>query len=283
MTREGQVDGIGEEPGPYGGLTLSGDGARLAFDRAEDVWIRDLGRGTTTRMTFEDGYDTFLGAWTADGDQLAVSGSRSGNWELYLTTADGTGSLENLLEKDFAQHVNSMSPDGVVLFHENNPATGIDLWTLPPDMGPTPLANSPFNEQQGRFSPDGRFIAYVSDESGRNEVYVRPYPGPGERVTISDAGGIDPLWSPAGDELFYRQADDLIAVTVLRSPTITFGDRRRLMDVGAFHVSGDVSPMLAISPDSERFLMVRKAAGARRQINVVLNWHQELLERVPVD
>ena len=180
------------------------------------------------------------------------------------------------------QHVNSVSRDGVVAFSEINPTTGLDLWTLAPSADPAPFANTPFNEQQGRFSPDGRFIAYVSDESGRNEVYVRPYPGPGERVTVSDAGGVNPLWSRAGDELFYREGDDLTAVPVQTSPTLELGEPVRVMDVGAFQPSGDVNPTIAIAPDGERFLMVRKPPGARGQINVVLNWDKELRERVPL-
>ena len=115
-----------------------GDGARFAFSLEEDIWIRELERGTRTRVTFEGpNRATFLGAWTSDGARLALSANRSGNWELYTTPVDGTGSLEPLLEKEFAQHVTSTSPDGVVAFSENNPTTGIDLWTLVPGEAPT--------------------------------------------------------------------------------------------------------------------------------------------------
>ena len=282
VSRNGEVEPLSEGMGLYEGVAVSGDGTRLAFGLGADVWVRDLQRRTTTRVTFEGPANhTFLGAWTPDG-RLAFSANRSGTWELYATRVDGTGSLELLLEREFEQHVNSVSRDGVVAFSEINPTTGLDLWTLAPSADPAPFANTPFNEQQGRFSPDGRFIAYVSDESGRNEVYVRPYPGPGERVTVSDAGGVNPLWSRAGDELFYREGDDLTAVPVQTSPTLELGEPVRVMDVGAFQPSGDVNPTIAIAPDGERFLMVRKPPGARGQINVVLNWDKELRERVPL-
>ena len=283
VNRDGQVDPVGEDTGLYGGVALSGDGTHLAFGLGADLWVRDLERGTTTRVTFEAPLNVFLGAWTPEGDRLVFSANRSGNWEVYAVPVDGTGIPESVHEKEFAQHVDSTSPEGVVVIHENNPTTGIDLWTLVPGQEPEPFATSQFNEQQGRFSPSGRHIAYVSDESGRNEVYIRPYPGPGERVTVSNAGGIDPVWAPTGDELFYRESDDLFAVPVDTSPSLSLGESVRLMDVSAYRVSGDVNPALAVSPDGQRFLMIREAPGSRQQINVVLNWFTELRARVPVD
>ena len=161
-----------------------------------------------------------------------------------------------------------------------------DLWVLSLDGDPTPspFLVSPFDERAGTFSPDGRFIAYVSNESGQYEVYVRPYPGPGGAVIVSTGGGGGPVWAPDGSELFYRKGEQMLVAQVAtertfsaRTATVLFEGRYE-----AEIVNG--SPNYDVSPDGQQFVMVRRTGEGERvapPINIVLNWFQELERLVP--
>jgi serine/threonine-protein kinase len=154
--------------------------------------------------------------------------------------------------------------------------------SLSPNSHPRPFAPSRFNETAPAFSPDGRWLAYVSDESGRLEVYVRPFPGPGEAHTISVGGGSEPVWDRRGRELYFRNGDQMLAVAVSTQPTFT-ASRPRLLFTGPFvRTVGRIN--YDVSPDGESFVMLDagEESGGATKINVLLNWYEELTRRVPV-
>ena len=173
------------------------------------------------------------------------------------------------------------------MFHDLGVATGYDIWTLAPGQQPTPLLNTVFRERGAAFSPDGRWIAYSSDESGRDEVYLQPYPGPGGKVTISTDGGRSPAWSASGRELFYRNGPRMMAVTIETSPVLRIGSQRMLFE-GNFLLEDDGAGAnnYDVAPDG-RFLMIQlktesTSETARPQINVIVNWFEELKRRAPL-
>jgi Tol biopolymer transport system component len=161
---------------------LSPDGRRAAVtmgDQRNDIWLYDLARETFTRLTFE-GSDNTNSVWAPDGKRIAFGSTREGSMNTFWQLADGSGGQERLTSGDYTRGPMSFSPDGQLLaFAEVNPTTGYDIWVLRlSDRKAQPFLRTPFNESVPRFSPDGRWLAYISDESGRYEVYVQPYPGP---------------------------------------------------------------------------------------------------------
>ena len=162
---------------------------------------------------------------------------------------------------------------------------GYDLWSLTLDRERTvkPLLVTPFNELAARFSPDGRYMAYLSDRSGRQEVYVQPFPGPGDTVQVSTGGGTEPVWARSGRELFFRQGEKMMAVDVTLVPAFS-ASRPRLLFEGRYEVSLLVSGMrfYDVSPDGQRFLMVKSdTPTAPRQLHLVVNWFEELKRLLP--
>jgi Tol biopolymer transport system component len=179
----------------------------------------------------------------------------------------------------------SWSPDGQELaFMEISSTTGFDLWVLSVNERKAKLfLQTPSNESAPRFSPDGHWIAYVSNESGRYEIYVQAYPGPGSKLQISTDGGTEPVWIPNGRELFYRSKNKMMAVDVFSHPTFT-ASKPLLLFEGHFLPTPATSPNFDVSRDGKRFLMVEAAEPEEQsptQINVVFNWFEELKRRVP--
>jgi len=265
---------------------VSPDGKRVAAGIEEadsQIWLYDLGRDTLTRLTFEGG-DNIDPLWTPDGKRIVFKGAQN---QLLWQPADGSVGAEALTSSKLAGNnvPGSWSPDGRVLaFMEINPDTGFDVYTLPlKDRKPQPFVHTPANETAPRFSPDGHFIAYASNESGRFEIYVRPYPGPGGKWQISTEGGTEPAWNPKGRELFYRSGNKMIAVDITTQATFSAGKPRMLFE-GAYVLSPRSFPDYDVSPDGQRFLMLKASeqAQAPAQINVVLNWFEELKQKVPV-
>jgi Tol biopolymer transport system component len=249
------------------------------------VWLYDLSRETLTRFTFEGNVNSYP-SWTPDGKRIAFLSNKEGPLNIFWQLADGSGGLERLTTSDEPQTPNSWSPDGKLLaFNEITPVTGIDVWVLRlSDRKAQPfLQQTPFNESAPRFSPDGHWLAYVSDESGRYEVYVQPYPGPGGKWQISTDGGTEPVWNPNGRELFYRSGDKMMAVDIATQPGFTVGKPRMLFE-GQYQPTPVTFPNYDVSPDGQRFLMLKpsdSAEAAPTQINVVLNWFEELKRKVP--
>jgi Tol biopolymer transport system component len=265
---------------------VSPDGKSVAVGIEEadsQIWLYDLNRETLTRLTFEGGTNIDP-LWTPDGRRIVFKGAAN---RLFWQPADGSGSAEPLTSSELAGNnvPASWSPDGQVLaFMEINPDTGYDIFTLPlKESKAQPFLRTPSIETAPRFSPDGRFIAYSSDESGRVEVYVRPYPGPGGKWQISTEGGMEPVWNPKGRELFYRSGNKMMTVEVATQPAFSAGKPKLLFE-GPYTPTPRSFPDYDVSPDGQRFLMLKaseQAQAAPTQINVVLNWFEELKQKVP--
>jgi dipeptidyl aminopeptidase/acylaminoacyl peptidase len=199
---------------------------------------------------------------------------------------DGSGAEEKLRAMENGQFPTSWSPDGrTLLFTSEHPETKFDIWWLPVgDKGePQPWLKTPFVETAAVFSPDGRWIAYQSDETGRFEIYVKPFAGPGRKETISTEGGTCPVWAPDGRELFYREGDKMMAVVVKTHPEFAAAKPELLFR--GLYSSHHITANYDITPDGGRFLMLKvsEQESALNQINVVLNWSEELKRLVPTN
>jgi len=284
-------------PAPYWDFDLSPDEKRVAVTHASaamDIWLVDLARAVPTRFTFEPGIDLYPN-WSPDGSRIAFSSDREGVSNIYSKVSSGAGRDELLLKTPLPKVISDWSPDGrYILYSANNPKTKADLWVLPltgdraPRAPPFPFLETEFNERQGSFSPDGRFLAYVSDESGRLEVYVRPFSeapsgppsGPGAKTRISTAGGADPRWRRDGKELFFHGEDrKLMAVEVKAggapSGPLEVGIPKALLDT-RFPGQIEVGHHYAPSADGRRFLVqtASEEAGGGA-ITVVVNWSRK--------
>jgi Tol biopolymer transport system component len=229
-------------------------------------------------------------AWTPDGKRIAfLHGASNMYWQL----ADGSGGLERLTDSEYLHAPMSFSSDGQrMAYIESNPTTGYDIWVMRMNdpSAPSgqahkaePFIRTPFNESAPQFSPDGHWLAYVSNESGRNEIYVVAYPGPGGKWQISTEGGTEPVWNRNGRELFFRDASKMMAVDVAAQASFAAGKPHMLFE-GPYAPTPATFPNYDVSLDGQRFLMlkpVEQARAAPAQINVVLNWFEELKQKVP--
>ncbi len=223
LDRSGKDLGAVGEPLVTYAPALSPDGRRLASEASDpasgnmDIWIYELARGVRTRFTFEASLET-TSVWSPDGARLAFASNRGGQFNVYEKAADGTGEARELFRSNAESRPISWSQDGRYLaLYRVDPSTRADIWILPlqGEQKPFPFLQTPFEEQGADFSPNGRWIAYNSDESGRVEVYVTPFPGPGGRWQISTAGGSRPRWRRDGKEIYYLAPDDkLMAVSL---------------------------------------------------------------------
>jgi Tol biopolymer transport system component len=287
VDREGAEQPLAAPAHGYEYPRLSPDGRRVAVgieEQEAQVWLYDLSRETLTRSTFE-GNDNIFPVWKPDGKRIAFRSNKEGSPNLFWQLAEGSGGLERLTTGEYQQDPMSWSPDGQLLaFMEVNPTTGLDIWVLRlSDRKAQPFLRTRFNESAPQFSPDGRWLTYSSDESGRYEIYVQPYPGPGGKWQISTEGGMDTVWNPNGRELFYRSGDKMMAVDITTQPSFSAGKPRMLFE-GRYAPGGVPVANYAVSPDGQRFLMLKpseQAPTAPTQINVVLNWFEELKRRVP--
>jgi eukaryotic-like serine/threonine-protein kinase len=287
VSRNGSEQSLAVPVRAYLTPRLSPDGLRVAvgiLDQEAQTWLYDFSRETLTRFTFE-GSGNLNPVWTPDGKRIVFQSNKEGPFNLFWQLADGSGGLERLTTSKYLQGAHSCSKDGQLLaFIEVNPATGIDIWVLRlSDRKPQPFLRTRFNESAARFSPDGQWLAYISDESGRFEVYVQPYPGPGGKWQISTEGGAEPVWNPNGRELFYRRGDKMMAVDIATEPSFAAGTPQMLFE-GRYELAPFPIANYDVSTDGERFLMLKPSESpeaAPTQINVVLNWFEELKRRVP--
>ncbi|MCZ6856847.1 MAG: protein kinase, partial [Gemmatimonadetes bacterium] len=282
VDREGAAEPVTENSRWYQGVSISPDGEQIAVSVEAvnvQVWIHDVGRDILSRLTFDA--NNFRPIWAPDGDRLVFSSGRLGRRVLWIQAADPGQEAERLLEGDNNQYPNSWTRAGDVLaFSEFRQGTGWDILTLRMEEGQQPqeFAVGPFNESDAAFSPDGRWLAYSSNESGPREVYVQPYVGAGGRRQISADGGTEPLWSPSGDEIFYRNG--------ARMMSVAFEDEEPSRPQILFerpYVQGDTLNYrtYGVAPDG-RFLMIEDDNPVPlRRIVAAVNWFEELKRLVP--
>ena len=281
VDRQGRTQPVGMPPGSYRSFSLSPDGRRIAIvigDPNNDVWVRDLARGSLTRLT--SGGNNVQPLWTPDGRHVVFNERTGGGATPFWALADGSGEPDRVFKGDHRGGIVSFSPDGeLVTFQNRSPDTGLDLWVRPLRGTGVPqlFLRTRFTEVGPKFSPDGRWISYVSDESGQYEVYVRPYPGPGGKWQISTQGGEEGVWSRDGKELFYRNGNTWMAVAVSLKPEFAAGIPRPLFE-GPYVNVGGVS--YDVTADGQRFLLLKPAEQSPvTHLNVVLNWFEELKKK----
>jgi len=287
VDRDGREELLDAEPRAYGFPRLSPNGERLAVTISRDLWTYDLERGTQSRRTFTGRVGRSI--WTPDGERLVYQ-SRG----LWWIAADGTGQPERITTESRDLRPEAFSPDGALLvYREGFPS---DLYALSMDGERTeqPLIVTEFHEGYSAISPDGRWLAYTSDETGQLEVYVRPFPNVNDgKWPISMDGGEEPLWGPDGHEIFYRRATDnaVLVVSVEAEPSFTVG-RPEVLFTGDFLGFGLSLPRpdYDVSPDGQRFLMLKDAlVGIEAELPesqqtllvVVDNWFEELNRLAP--
>ena len=290
--RQGTERLVTEEKRIFNAPRVSPDGKRLALaiigdDGYLNVWIYDMEGDSFSRLTF-GGQSNGRPIWTADGKLITFRSARGGIGNLYQKQADGSGPTERLTTSEYNQNPDSWSPDGSVLaFTEIHPKTEYDIWILSMDGDRKPelLISSPQRDCCARFSPDGKWLAYVSNETGRDHVYVTPYPEPTVKWLVSgEEGGGGPLWSPDGTEIFYRSGNQMMVVSVQTKPTFSSGKPRELFE-GAYVTSTTlpgVSQYHDIHPAGQRLLMIKEDQSGG-QINVVLYWFEKLKGLVPTE
>ena len=284
VDREGKQEAVTSASGKFLDPRLSPDGARVLVEDMTDydLWMVDLGNGSVSRQTFESGQDE-TARWSPDGQWIAYAAGPLGTAttrSVFRRRADGSGSEELLWDPKAHTHVDDWTPDGRALLVSTSDASGGqgDVFLLRVESGdrqPVPLLHTRFNERGARVSPDGRWMAYYSNESGRDEVYVRSFPSLNGKWQVSVGGGSEPVWSRDGKELFYRAAT-LVAVGVTTSPPFSFGPPRPLfpdrfvLSLSRNHTGFDVSR------DGKRFLMVKAAepvsVSMPASLVIVQNW-----------
>jgi serine/threonine protein kinase len=263
--------------------SMSADGRTIAVNRTVsgnmDVWLFES-RGVFRRFTFDPAVDNFP-LWSSDGHDIVFSSTRTGGpHNLYRKPATGGGEEELLLETAEVKAASDWSLDGrTLLFRSSNPKTGYDIWALPLDTRkPFPVVQTAFAERDAQFSPDGHWIAYQSDESGRFEIYVQPFPGPGGKFQISTNGGAQVRWRRDGKEIFFIGLDDRLMAAPVRLDNVgQFVEAGAPVPLFTTHIGGALQAFnrqqYVVSRDGQRFLMSTfKEEASTSPISVILNW-----------
>jgi dipeptidyl aminopeptidase/acylaminoacyl peptidase len=274
--------GVADSNDPTG-PSLSRDGRRLALSRTvdgnQDIWLLEIASGALRRFTFEAGNDVNP-IWSPDGSRIVFASNRKGSGDLYQKPTSGTAEEKLLLSTPLGKQAADWSPDGrFLLYRTQDLKTRYDIWALPLDEGQKPFAvvQTSFDERDAQFSPDGKWIAYESDESGRFEIYLQPFPGPGAKWPVSRNGGAQVRWRSDAKELFYVGLDERLMAVPIRLPS-----NDQDVEIGAAvalfssHVGGAVTvrrQQYTVSPDGQRFLMNTVSDEASTSpITVIQNW-----------
>jgi serine/threonine-protein kinase len=290
LDSSGQRSPLMIAPGAYAVPRFSPDGKKLAYIAGgADLYVYDVERGLPTKLTFRG--DTNLPVWAPDGKHLAFATGSGLMW----IRSDGVGDPQKLLDSPNAARPWSFAPDGRLAYNERNPETGNDLWTLPLDLSdpdhpkprkPEAFLRTPAEEMIPSFSPDGRWIAYRSNEAGTSEIYVRPFPpGNGGRWQISTDGGLYPRWSNNGRELFYETMDNRIMVMDYKVDGASFvpGKSRQWSDQQLFYTG---TSNMDLSPDGKHFVVFStpEATGGNKgsvRVTMLLNFFDEVRRKLP--
>jgi Tol biopolymer transport system component len=293
VASDGRTESVPAAPRAFSGVKLSPDGSRIAVQidvgDAADVWVVEVARGTLTRVTTETGYDGNP-LWSPDGQSVAFLSTRAGRWTLNRKAADGTGPVEQLAAfppVTTLMYATGWTADGILLTLDGNigvvAADGKSEWT--------PLIQSAAAELQGVLSPDGRWLAYMSTETGAPEVYLQRFPGLGERQLASVGGGSMPTWSHDGHTLTYLRGRGGPPQEIMRVTIASTGNGSARISAPSkvadwnFYTAQFAPRVYDISPDG-RLLVIGRTADekptAQRQINVVVNWFEELKRLVPI-
>ena len=294
-------DRVGRRLGAVGGAfafgqpALSPDEQTVAVEHVDpvtqdqDLWLIDVARNIPSRFTSQGHNITFMPIWSPDGGRIAFASARGTPPNLYQKASNGTADDELLFKSPSNSQPTDWSEKGQSLvFAAMDPQTQWDLWLMPMsgaerDRRPVPLLQTEFNEHLGRLSPDGRWLAYVSDESGSNEVYLRPFPGPGPKRRISSNGGSEPKWRGDGEELFYLAADGRVMAVGMHAGTgLEIGLPVPLfkLRIGPTRNFGyDVN--YAVTRDGQRFVMraLAEESESMAATTVILNWRANLDRR----
>jgi serine/threonine protein kinase/Tol biopolymer transport system component len=300
MDHVGKFTSLRGTPGDYYNPAFSPDGNRLALEisdsRRRDIWVYEGGHDTLTRLTFAGETNTNP-VWTPDGQRIAYSSKENGGaYGLWWIRADGAGDAQRLANWKSPQFPASWQPDGKVLaFSQLMPDASLDIMTLSIEGNeksgwkpgePRPFLSTPFTEGTPAFSPDGRWLAYRSDESGNNEVYVRPFPGPGGKWQISTGGGLFPKWSHNGKELFYRATTDgkIMEVTYTVFADSFHADKPQIWSPGQFNDLGAISTF-DLHPDGKRFAVLKTPGtdqtASLNKVSFIFNFFDELRSKFP--
>ena len=286
ISRDGAVEGtMGQPQTRMDSPAISPDGERIAVMAQEnenwDIWIHDVTRSTRTRLTFTSAMD-WDPAWTADGSRVIFweGTTRAISWK----AADGTGEVERLVDPNLSDSgVPSITSDGSQMVFWARPNQNVDdIWSMPlsGERTPVPLIQSPAREDHPRISPDGSFMAYVSNESGRNEVYLTRFPGGEGKWQVSVTGGTIPRWSPSGDRLFYVElpAANVMEVDVSLTPAVRMSTPRLLFNTKKAEVEMNENTRFDVSRDGKRFLMIKslRPEGDRPRLVLVDNWMAQI-------
>jgi len=283
VDRNGTEHSLPAPPRTYGSPTLSPDGLRIATSisgQTEDIWVYDLPRGTLDRITSDGNSGGPI--WTPDGKRLIYERRPGGGAAVMWVSADGSSPPSVLATRGNGPIVpSSVTPDGKLLMGFYAIEGG--LWILPLEVAsgrarPQPILASRFTLFNPALSPDGQWVAYRSQETGRSEIYASPYPGPAGKFPLSTDGGTLPRWSRSGRELFFRNGDKMMAIDVQTSPQFRASTPKLLFE------KRDANGSYDVGPDGKRFLMIKQPAvqqAAAEQVNVVVNWFEELRRLVP--
>lgn len=274
INRRGEIQPLLETPGAYFEGSISPDGQKIALTISaanDDIWTYQVSRGTMTRLTFGAG-NKLAPVWSPDGKYVAFSSEKGKEFNMFRKAWDGSGTEEQLTSGDGVPE--TWTSDGKKLIYSNS-----DLMILPidgSDRKPIPLIQTPFDESSASLSPDNRYLAYVSDESGRSEVYVIPFPGAGAKWQVSTSGGVRPLWARNGRELFFIAGDAIMAVEVTTQPSFNASVPKKLITLPP-----GFTGLIDLSPDGQRFMIGTTDAQEFRstQVNVVVGWFDKLREK----
>jgi serine/threonine-protein kinase len=298
MDSSGKPTPLRSTPADWSNPSFAPDGRRLAVDIADkgqtDVWVYEWARDTLTRLTFDPALDQ-KPIWTPDGRRITFMSQRNGGaYHLYWQRADGTGEVQRLTESNAPQFPASWHPSGRFLAFNEVSQTAQDLMILPMEGDeasgwrpgkPTVFLNSPFIEVEPMFSPDGRWLAYQSDESGRFEVYVRPFPGPGGKWQVSTAGGQFPIWSRARPELFYATPDDRIMVATYTGDGDSFQVAKPIVWSATPFARRTRQRSFDLHPDGHRFALAaapeNESVVKQDKVVFIFNFFEELKHLVP--